>query len=399
MGFKQRLVSGGFKNTLLAGAVLALCLGAATRQVQAQMAPHEFHPPKAAPDILSQLTQLQGRGVAVAADKATGFARLIGVGAQTPLAAPGMAPGLPPQSNARMALDTYGPLFGLTNPRANTALMKQEVDADGRAMVRYQQTHNGVPVIGGELIVNLTPDGKMTSINGEVSAGLTLAATPRITPDQAAAAALAGTAKWNNEPQANLQASVPVLSVYDPQRLAPDTSPPVLVWRVEVTHTGLAPIRELVLVDALLGGVRLHFNQAADVRNRNTYDFGGVRDTSPSTLPGTFQCGEAATGSTGCTSTAIPDADNVHAFTADTYDFYWNTHGRDSMDGLGMTLTSTTRYCTFSTLYACPYANAYWNGAQMVYGAGVVADDITAHELTHAFTNKTSNLFYFYQSG
>ena len=65
---------------------------------------------------------------------------------------------------------------------------------------------------------------------------------------------------------------------------------------------------------------------------------------------------------------------------------------------LGMTLVSTTRYCPNSS--HCPYANAFWNGDQMVYGAGFAsADDVVGHELTHGVTESTSNLFYYYQSG
>ena len=48
------------------------------------------------------------------------------------------------------------------------------------------------------------------------------------------------------------------------------------------------------------------------------------------------------------------------------------------------------------------YDNAFWSGAQMVYGDAVGyarADDVAAHELTHGVTQYESNLFYYYQSG
>src|SRR4029079_19348039 len=48
----------------------------------------------------------------------------------------------------------------------------------------------------------------------------------------------------------------------------------------------------------------------------------------------------------------------------------------------------------------CPYANAFWNGLQMYYGTGfAVADDVVGHEMTHAVTERTSNLIYWGQSG
>src|SRR5215218_5100538 len=61
-------------------------------------------------------------------------------------------------------------------------------------------------------------------------------------------------------------------------------------------------------------------------------------------------------------------------------------------------MISTVRYCPDAL--NCPYRNAYWNGRQMVYGAGFsTADDVDAHELTHAVTEHSANLFYYMQSG
>ena len=56
------------------------------------------------------------------------------------------------------------------------------------------------------------------------------------------------------------------------------------------------------------------------------------------------------------------------------------------------------RFCY--TAKTCPYANAFWNGTQMYYGTGyAAADDVVGHELTHGFTEHTSDLFYWGQSG
>jgi len=92
------------------------------------------------------------------------------------------------------------------------------------------------------------------------------------------------------------------------------------------------------------------------------------------------------------------DADAVAAFnfSGDTYDYYFTEHGRDSYDDAGASLISTVHYCPGS----CPYANAFWNGVQMVYGNNFSrADDVDAHELTHAVTEHSANLYYYMQSG
>src|SRR5574341_2135080 len=83
-----------------------------------------------------------------------------------------------------------------------------------------------------------------------------------------------------------------------------------------------------------------------------------------------------------------------------TYDLYWDIYQRDSLDGNGLRLDSTTHYQK-------NYDNAFWNGQQMVYGDGdgqlfnrfTIAVDVIGHELTHGVTQYTSNLNYFGQSG
>ena len=138
------------------------------------------------------------------------------------------------------------------------------------------------------------------------------------------------------------------------------------------------------------GGVALHFNQSETVRNRIIYD---NQNNSAIGLPGNGpvrQEGGAATG--------INDVDLAYDYAGKTYDFYWSNFGRDSLDGRGMPLRSTVRYCDPS--YFCPFANAFWNGQQMAYGDGYAgADDVVGHEFSHGFTQFESNLYYYMQSG
>ena len=137
------------------------------------------------------------------------------------------------------------------------------------------------------------------------------------------------------------------------------------------------------------GKLVLQFSQLTDARDREIYD-----TNSSSTLPGTLVRVE------GGAATGDPDADAAYHYSGDTYDYFFNVHGRDSYDGAGATIISTVDYCKPPPAPACPYANAFWNGTQMVYGAGFpVADDVDAHELTHAVTEFTANLFYYMQSG
>jgi len=131
----------------------------------------------------------------------------------------------------------------------------------------------------------------------------------------------------------------------------------------------------------------LDFSQLTDALNRSIYNANGGN-----ALPGTLVRSE------GQSPTADVDTDAAYNFSGDTYSYYFTQHGRDSYDGAGATLLSTVHYCPSNN--NCNYGNAFWNGTQMVYGNGFsAADDVAAHELTHAVTEHSANLFYYMQSG
>jgi len=82
------------------------------------------------------------------------------------------------------------------------------------------------------------------------------------------------------------------------------------------------------------------------------------------------------------------------------YYYYLNVYNRDSWNNLGSPLNSSVHY-------QVNYDNAFWNGEQMVYGDGdniIFADftgdlSVICHELSHAVTQSTSGLRYWYESG
>jgi len=327
---------------------------------------------------------LIAQGAQLARHRQTNRVNFLGTAAGQALAIPAKGAAASPADGAMAALQAYGSLFGLGDPLAEMAVRGITSAGGDRSVVRYQQTYRGIPVLGGELNVNLQGSNRLLSINGEVSPSLALPTKPAITAQQAGETALSAVAKWHRTATDRLAVSLPELAVYDPQLLGPGTAPASLVWRMEVTSTELSPIRELVLVDAQRGHVSLHFNQIDTVKSRATYTSGETP-----TLPGTLVCTETA-------PCVVGDADAVdaHRFAGDTYDFYSTRHGRDGIDDAGSTIISSVHWTDGGS---CP--NAFWNGTQMVYCSGLVVDDVVAHELTHGVTDNTSGLFYYYQSG
>ena len=391
---------------------------------------------------------------------------------QARAAGPGVA------QRGRAYLEVYGREFGLDAPANQLRLAGTRTFAGERASARFQQTHQGVPVFAGELLVNTDDAGNLTSISGEVSPDLRLDTSPQVSAQAALTTALQGVAKYYDADGSDLEGDSPELWIYDEQLLRLSERPAELVWRTEVRSTTGAPLRVLVLVNAIRGNISLHFNQVdtswsvniegpqlqetgtptdppvetptetatpvptdTAIPSDTPTDTPGVTDTptEPATesptetpvaseipsetttetpaeglptqvlgfgggsrftytanngtsLPGTFLCDGTQPD---CTGGADPHADAAHLHAANAYDFYDDHHGRDSLNGSGMTIESTVHY-------AFGYVNAFWDGSQMVYGDGAgfpLADDVVGHELTHGVTQFESNLLYIFESG
>jgi len=129
---------------------------------------------------------------------------------------------------ARKYLGKYGSLFGIADSTNDLIISKKADDRGGRSMVRYQQLHNNVPVMGGEIIVNLDNRKQLTSINGRISPYSKLTVIPSISSEKARKTAQQAVLKWHGPVTlSQLTTSVPELSIYDPGLLADNRSSPL----------------------------------------------------------------------------------------------------------------------------------------------------------------------------
>jgi Zn-dependent metalloprotease len=91
---------------------------------------------------------------------------------------------------------------------------------------------------------------------------------------------------------------------------------------------------------------------------------------------------------------------NAYDGLGDTFKFYKEAYGRNSIDNNGMRLDASVHY-------GVAFNNAFWNGKQMVFGDGdgvifrdfTVCLDVIGHELTHGVTEHECALIYENQSG
>lgn len=99
-------------------------------------------------------------------------------------------------------------------------------------------------------------------------------------------------------------------------------------------------------------------------------------------------------------ATGDPAVDEAYDALGASYDFFWKVLGRDSIDNQGFALVGSVHY-------GQAYENAFWNGAQMVFGDGdgeifqrfTRSLDVIGHELTHGVIESEAGLIYANQSG
>lgn len=341
-----------------------------------------------------------------------GLAHLLGTAPGSPLPLPaGISPLADVETQARAHLARAGALFGLSDP-ARDLRLEPEPDGLGDSfgadkLARFQQLRDGLPVLGGELVVVLDPLGALKSINGELSPD-GRAPRPSVTAEQARATAL--TAVVREHPDAHapaIRAAQPELWHLDPVLIGVPATRHMAtgpVWRTEVSNAG--EVREMVLVDARTGAIPLQLDLIAHA-NRVVCDRKNQADKSD--LGQDCRPSYARAEGQGPAGSPV-DVDQAYDYAGQTITFFRDTLGVDltallGVDtGDGKRLRSTVRYCPGNTLCSAAqgnlFDNAFWNGRGVYYGQGwAQANDIVAHEITHGVTEKTARLLYLYQSG
>ncbi|GHH01056.1 hypothetical protein GCM10018780_29450 [Streptomyces lanatus] len=353
---------------------------------------------------------------------------------------------------ARAYLDGKESRYRIADPERDLVPAATTTTGD-REAVRLQQRHRGVPVLGGQYIVRMErEDGErvVTGTSGRYFTGLSVGTTPEV--GEALAVERAVNAVRTELSDRRFAEPEEIEGTPRGLVVLPNGSG-VLTWHITV-HGGGEPVRREVYVDARAGyplleysgiktfgaphtprapqrslaaeqgtGVKLdgttvdlavdhdadrglyvlrdrtrlpsdHVLSTWDARGKWAADVGGqwpegIQEfASPTPAFG----GEA-------TDSGAVDA---HWAAGKVYDYFKARHGRDSLDGRGMTVNSLVGV----TDYGQPYVNAFWDGQKMVYGNGdaeyrplSAALDVVGHEMTHGVIEHSANLVYAGQSG
>ncbi len=355
---------------------MAVCLTAAAQQRSAGLDALLGTAQGVAPDDARIVLTPDGHLRALSAGATGGYA----VANSDPANPQTVADGFLAQNSALLGTDDAASSFAPVRARSSRS----------DTFVRYQQYFQGVPVFGAEAIVQVSSQGSVRSVLSDVMRDFSGMVAVPMTPSIAAAAAPSWALNDHRLNKLDLQSGgltlegTPELVVYAPTVIGADGLP-TLAWKLILANSR-GDVKEQVFVDAHSGEVALSYSLIYEAKIRQVHDA-----NSTSSLPGPLARSE------GAPATGVADVDDVYDFLGDTYDFYASEHGRDGLDGLGAVLVATVRYCP-DPLF-CPFANAYWDSVQMVFGQGFGTDDITGHELTHGVTENESNLIYAFESG
>lgn len=292
-------------------------------------------------------------------------------------------------------------------------------DIDGTIHTRYERTYNGLPVLGGDLVVAESKAGTTESVTKASAAALkdvdtTAGVAPATAQKQALSAAKADGSKSTTPDRAPRQVvwlaqGSPVLAYETvvggfqedgtPNQLhvITDATTGKKLFQYQGIETGIGNTE-------FSGQVTLGSTQSGSTYNLTDAGRGGHQTftlkNATTTAKGTLLSGPDdvwGDGTVANQETAAADA----AYGAGlTWDYYKNVHGRTGIEGDGKAAYSRVHYSS-------GYVNAFWDDSCfcMTYGDGaqnkapLTAVDVAGHEMSHGVTAATAGLVYSGESG
>lgn len=291
--------------------------------------------------------------------------------------------------------------------------------ANGREKARFRQLYQGVPVYGSHLVADVDNAGIMQASSGAVLTELEQdlnSVTATLSPKQALQK-LAGPS-MKGAKRENLQSQ---LYIYQD-----DNNQARLVYQVSYFEAGDKPRRPFGIIDANTGelikqweglnhatvGTGPGGNQKTGQYEYGT-DFGyldvaqaGSTCTMNNTNVKTVNLNGGTSGSTAFSyacprntvktiNGAYSPLNDAHYFGGVVFNMYNQWYGTAPLNF----------QLTMRVHYSSSYENAFWNGSAMTFGDGkntfypLVSLDVSAHEVSHGFTEQNSGLVYSGQSG
>jgi Zn-dependent metalloprotease len=291
-------------------------------------------------------------------------------------------------------------------------------DRDGTTHTRYERTYDGLPVLGGDLVVHTAKSGSVKGVTKAAKASIKVASTSaKIAAKSAAKSAESTAARSGDTKKADAQAPRKVVWAA--------SGKPVLAHETVVTGVQKdgTPSKLHVITDAATGKKLFQYQAIENGAGHSQYsgdvEVGSKKGSSGFDLTDDSRGGHSTldldhsesgegklfTDDDDTWGTGKPDDPQTAAVDAAygaqlTWDYYKTVHGREGIKGDGKGATSRVHY-------GKAYVNAFWDDSCfcMTYGDGegdkkpLTSIDVAAHEMSHGVTAATANLEYSGESG
>ncbi|MFI7011358.1 M4 family metallopeptidase [Streptomyces sp. NPDC050145] len=271
-------------------------------------------------------------------------------------------------------------------------------DRDGATHTRYERTYDGLPVLGGDLVVHRTKSGAREGVTRATSKSIDVA-----TSGASLTAAPSGARKvvW-------AASGTPRLAY---EKVVKSTEKDGTPSRLHVVTDAATGKKIFAYDDIKTGAGESQYSGSVDI---GTKESGGSYALTDDTRGGhstyDLKHGESGQGTLftddddkwgdGTTNDAATAGVDAAYGAQVTWDYYKSVHGRSGINGDGKGAYSRVHYGN-------AYVNAFWDDSCfcMTYGDGegdakpLTSIDVAAHEMSHGVTAATGNMEYSGESG
>ena len=339
-------------------------------------------------------------------------------------------------------IDSNKIVFKLDSPSEELYIVEELIDKLGNRHIKFGQIYQGIKIWGHDLVAHFDAEGEMYFLNARYSPTPTQIDinADRISPDKAVEIASGNLSKTVVIKE--LSQNVKNLLDYNKPEgelfiwIDDKTQQPRLVWQVRIRPNIID--HWYYFIDAITGEILKKYNNtktdgpttasATDLngvmQTINTYQVGSlyylIDGSRPMWVPVQTDIANYPRGALwtlDAFSTDLDSVDNVistdnnwsdptsvsaHYNAGQTFDYFYSTFGRNSIDDSGTTMISVIHVIRDGSIMD----GAYWNGKIIAYGDGgscfyplAGGLDVAAHEMAHGVIQYTVNLKYEFQSG
>lgn len=311
-----------------------------------------------------------------------------------------------PKDTADAFLKQNSTIFGINNPETELKFSKEKHETLG-SQVYYQQTYQGLPVYGAELVANVNASGDLKVINGRFIPNVTVDPTPTITEEQAKTIAQQNSTEMQREAivdEGGTPSAIDVgaikLMVFNSSIHEDRLGDNHLAWQVTVTANNES---QLIFVDAHDGSVLGDVDLTIKNLSRRVYDAQQLNIGSGSIAVNYPNSPYWVEGNLFPTLDpfALPagwkGTNDALEATKYTYNLYHETFGIDAPDNLGTKMDAALNYINGNAFASIGLIPRLYTG----YGLDTATDDVVAHEWQHFYTHFASptGLNYLNQGG